>query len=238
MQQLRAQGIQVTPHPLVQIVPLSGISTASLLQADAAFFVSQTAVHLAARQLNAPWPKIPCFAVGRSTAMALEQYGAQAIYPAAGSETSEGVLALPQWQQLQQANIVIAQGEGGRSFMAEELSAQGHHVESLVLYRRYYPPINHATIHQWQHTGINMILATSGEIIVNLFQQAPTAAHAWLRQQHWLVPVKRTAKLAEQLGCQQISIMNGANDGAVLATLGIEHSYGANSQGTPTAESP
>ncbi|MFI3246917.1 MAG: uroporphyrinogen-III synthase, partial [Ferrimonas sp.] len=105
MQRLQAHGIQVTPHPLVQIVPLSGISTASLLQADAAFFVSQTAVHLVARQLNAPWPKIPCFAVGRSTAMALEQYGAKAIYPTAGQETREGVLAFPQWHQLQQAKI-------------------------------------------------------------------------------------------------------------------------------------
>lgn len=219
---LQAQGHTTTIEPMVVIEPFATVPDTPLQSADAAFFVSKTAVELAHKQLNGQWPRIPCFAVGAATAAALRQCGANAISPEPGLETSEGVLALPQWRTITNANVVIVRGEGGRTLMAEALKQRGHNVVSWVLYRRCYPQISANKWQDWQQRSVNAILATSGEIVDNFFQQVPKSAHNWLCQQRWLVPVPRLAELAKLKGCTNVSVMNGAGDDAIIGTLGSD----------------
>ncbi|QIZ78103.1 uroporphyrinogen-III synthase [Ferrimonas lipolytica] len=232
---LHALGHQTTIAPMVVIDALPSLDETPLQHADAAFFVSKTAVQFADQQLAGRWPDIPCFAVGAATANALKACGARVFHPAPEAETSEGVLALPQWRTIKNANVTIVRGEGGRTLVADSLQQQGHKVYSWVLYRRSYPVLSPLQLQQWQQTGVTAILATSGEILENFFQQVPIAAHPWLCQQRWLVPVERIAQLARQRGCRDISVIGGAGDDAIIGMIGTLDSYGADPKGPATS---
>ncbi|WP_028116558.1 uroporphyrinogen-III synthase [Ferrimonas senticii] len=234
-ERLQALGHLTTIQPMVVIEPRQPQTTTPLQHADAAFFVSKNAVELADKQLGGQWPSLPCFAVGGATAKALRQCGANAICPPPDQETSEGVLALSQWQQFEQADIVIVGGEGGRTFMAETLQQQGHRVHSWVLYQRRYPPLTDNHLRGWQQAGVDAILATSGEIFTNFFEQLPESAHPWLQQLHWLLPVPRLAQLARQHGCHRVSVIGSASDDAVINLIGTLDTHGAE---TPRSAQP
>ncbi|WP_298442987.1 uroporphyrinogen-III synthase [uncultured Ferrimonas sp.] len=234
---LQQLGHGTTIAPMVVIEPLPCDPPTPLQHADAAFFVSKTAVQLADKQLQGRWPPIPCFAVGAATAAALAACGATVYTPASGAETSEGVLALPQWQAITNGNVVIVRGEGGRTLVADSLRQQGHNVCSWVLYRRCYPAFTDQQLQGWQQDGVNAILATSGEILENFFQQVPITAHSWLRQQHWLVPVQRLATLARQHGCRRVSVTEGAGDDAIIGMIGTLDLYGADPKGPEASDS-
>ncbi|GAA4887878.1 uroporphyrinogen-III synthase [Ferrimonas pelagia] len=229
---LTALGHDSTLCPMVAIEPLTP-PAAPFAGAEGAFFVSKTAVVLADRALQGRWPSLPCFAVGQGTAAALQCCGIEPHCPGRDQETSEGVLALPALQQLPKGAFVIVRGEGGRPTFAQALSSQGFQVRHWVLYRRAMPAgISEQQVQDWRQRGVNAILATSGEIVENLFAVVPLVHHDWLRRQHWLVPVARVAQLARQHGCHSISVLGGASDDAILGRIGKMNHYGEDPEGS------
>ncbi|SHI01961.1 uroporphyrinogen-III synthase [Ferrimonas marina] len=230
-EKLAALGHRSTQCPMVSIETLTP-PPAPFDGAVAAFFVSRTAVEMADQALAGHWPGLPCFAVGAGTAEALSGHGVKAWHPAKGAETSEGVLALPQWRQLPPGPVVIVKGEGGREAFAQAARGEGREVRDWPLYRRTLPDFDGESLLQgWRRNGVDAILATSGEILENLFRVAPLAHHDWLHQVLWLVPVERVAQRARQLGCQRIWVLGGAGDDAILGRIAKTSHYGEDPTG-------
>ena len=218
-QRLVDLGHQVSCCPMMEIAaePEPGVSP--LYQADAAFFVSVNAVEHASVHLQ-QWPEIQYLAIGAATANALRQFGLEPITPPKHDETTEGLWQLPIMQTLAGKRIAIVRGNGGREEMAQRLSQIGCQVDYWQVYRRQVPNFNAIdALQSWQRGGVHAILATSVEILQNLFSTLPESATPWLRQQLWLVPVERVADAAHTLGCQHTLITGGAGDDAIVESI-------------------
>ncbi|TKB51086.1 uroporphyrinogen-III synthase [Ferrimonas sediminicola] len=216
---LAALGWQSSCCPMVEIVSEPSPAASPLAQADAAFFVSTNAVDHAARLVD-HWPRITYLAVGGATARALRQQGLQPLTAPRDNETTEGIWTLPQMDRVVGKRFVIVRGNGGREAMAKRLIAEGAEVIYWQVYRRQLPKLNGLDLAQsWQRRGVNAILATSVEILQNLFTLLPPEQHPWLTQQLWLVPVERVADAARQLGCHQTLVTGGAGDDAILESI-------------------
>ncbi|WP_028111317.1 uroporphyrinogen-III synthase [Ferrimonas kyonanensis] len=216
---LEAMGQQVSCCPMMEIVAEPEPCPSPLAGVDAAFFVSANAVDYAARLLLS-WPPIRYLAVGGATARALQAHGVSPLTAPPDNETTEGVWSLPQMADVAQQRFVIVRGNGGRETMAERLTAAGASVQYWSVYRRQIPKINGSDqVQSWQRDGVNAILATSVEILHNLFQVVPEPQRPWLQRQLLLVPVERVAAAARKLGCQHICVTQGAGDDAIIESI-------------------
>ncbi|MBY5993336.1 uroporphyrinogen-III synthase [Ferrimonas balearica] len=231
-EKLAALGVRTSRAPMVTLTANPDAGPSPLDAVDGAFFVSRTAVEYAHRALQGRWPAIAYFAVGGGTAEALRRCGVTPHCPPVGEETTEGVLALPQWQSLPGKRVAIVRGVGGREAMAQALCAQGYRVDYWELYQRQRPVLPGNCAESWRQDGVNVILATSGEILENLFAVTPLLEHPWLQQCLWLVPVERVAELAQQRGCRRIRVMGGAGDDAIVRCLGSLYRYGEDPEGS------
>lgn len=120
-QALEQQGATVFSLPLLETIALelSAVGKECLLNLDryhSVFVVSPTAAELGLNALADYWPQWPVgiewLAVGQSTAQVLRSYFIEPTIPE--QETSEGLLQLPQLQQLTQGQrLLVLRGEGG-----------------------------------------------------------------------------------------------------------------------------
>ncbi len=101
--------------------------------ADWLVVVSPSAARLIAPALARLPAGLRLAAVGRATAQVLEQAsGRPVLHPATGND-SEALLALPDWGALDGRTVVIAKGQGGRPWLAENLARRGARVVPLAL---------------------------------------------------------------------------------------------------------
>ncbi|MEH8019440.1 uroporphyrinogen-III synthase [Rheinheimera muenzenbergensis] len=202
--------VNVTPYDIQQ-----------LQQADAVVFVSVSAVISLQNQLDASMLGAPLFAVGQTTAMALQSWlGRSAEVPE--DQRSEGLLQLPQLQQLAGKNIVVVRGNAGRELIKQGLVARGAAVRYVQSYKRVALPLDGELLcQQWQLAGIRCIVATSNEILQQLFKLVPQAHHHWLTQRDFILVSPRVQDSALALGIaqQNIILAANANDWALLSAI-------------------
>jgi uroporphyrinogen-III synthase len=130
-------------------------------------------------------------------------------------ETSEGLLQLPIIQQLQQGQkMLVLRGQGGRNLVKENLQQQGVKVDYIDLYQRQMP-VNSQQLWQQQKNLPNLAVITSGEILQSwqqllgeIFKQIPV-----------VVISVRLAKLAQQLGFQQIIIAHSTRSEDIITAI-------------------
>ena len=105
--------------------------------ASAVFWVSPSAVAVAAPHLEFSDRSLPQIAVGGSSARALQAYSRTPVcFPDDGND-SEAVLRLPLWQTLPKgAAVLIVRGHGGREFLAHQLTLRGFNVQTAEVYFR------------------------------------------------------------------------------------------------------
>lgn len=143
----------------------------NLDQYHAVFLVSTNAVRLAVEALSDYWPQWPIgvhwIAVGEATARALTDAGLPAEAPQSGFNT-EAVLALPALQSLDEKQVLVLRGEGGRPLFAETLAARGARVDQVALYRRVCNPA-----FAWPAPPVEAVLVTSVESWHCLQQHRP-----------------------------------------------------------------
>ncbi len=162
-------------------------------------------------KLKDSWPAQPEFlAVGPSSAKILEQAGIRTIVPR--QARTEGLLALPQLQQVDGQTVIIMKGFGGRELLLDTLKARGALVQEWEVYKRQRvsQPIS---TQSWQAEQIHCIIATSGEVIDAAFAYF---SPSWLVSCQWIVVSERTAKIAENYGISQIHISRDASDQALI----------------------
>lgn len=146
---LSIQSIEVFELPLLELQAQAWSEQLQscyqqLLYANVIVVVSPTAVEIGMQYLSlsglslAQLTHVQWIAVGEKTAQVLAQYGIAAHVPQI--ETSEGMLSLPELQQLKiNSKIAFWRGEGGRQFMMQHLQQQGMQIINCVLYQRGCP---------------------------------------------------------------------------------------------------
>ena len=195
---LRTLGQVAWHFPLIEFspgrqLPQLADQLAALGESDLLFALSQHAVAFAQSQLHQQdrkWPRLPdYFAIGRTTALALHTVSGQKILYPQDREISEVLLQLPELQNIAGKRALILRGNGGRELIGDTLTARGAEV-------------------------------TFCEMLLQLWSLIPQ----WYRE-HWLlhcrllVVSERLAKLARELGWQDIKVADNADNDALLRAL-------------------
>ncbi|MBV2130983.1 uroporphyrinogen-III synthase [Arsukibacterium indicum] len=216
-------GVAYSYQPLIttQQVTLKTKDINLLTQADLLIFVSVSAVHALEQQINPEQLPGHLFAVGSTTAGLLQHWtGREVIVPQ--DQRSEGLLALPQLQQVTDKQVVVVRGNSGRELIKQQLLARGATVKYVQSYKRLPLPLDGSQLWQmWQQQQVRCIVATSNEILQQLFALIPEAGQAWLKQRQWLLVSPRMQEQALALGIspQHITLAENANDGALLQQI-------------------
>ncbi len=121
---------------------------------------------------------------------------------------SEGLLALPELQQVAGWRVLIFRGDGGRELLGQALRARGATVDYAEVYRRERPNVDaQALAAQLVADAVDIVTVTSSEGLRNLLELAGAANAARLRQLPLVVVSVRTAELAKELGFVQPAII-------------------------------
>ena len=226
---VRAMGLTVHCLPMLQVLPLAELApeqrqqVLDLDQYQHLIFISANAVQHGMACIESCWPQLPVglhwYAVGSGTARLLSSYGVSVHTPGAAM-TSEGLLALPQLQQVQGERVLVVKGEGGRQTLAAELSSRGARVDELACYRRAAPELAPQTLSlkltQW---AIDVVMISSGEGLGNMLALLSPAETTKFRYITFLVPSPRVAEMARSAGFEQVIVAENASDSAMLRAL-------------------
>ena len=207
--------------PLLAIVPVPHVASAAR-QLEAArdfdwwIFTSTNAVQQARQLVAGDWPA-QLAAVGATTAAALTAGGRDITTPQ-GAYSSEGLLALPQFQQVSGQKILLVTGEGGLELLAPALRSRGARVEVAAVYRRVPLP------YDGEHVAARLracdaIIITSGEALEHLLRITPITARAALLKKQLVVPGARMVEKASELGFRSLLTPEKMSDTAIIHTL-------------------
>jgi uroporphyrinogen-III synthase len=191
---------------------------------DWLIFISPQAVYHSAPLIKKYWPKFPAkvkvAALGGGTALALQAAALPIhVYPQTQWE-SEGLLALPEFQQVAGQRVALLQGEGGRELLTTELQRCGAAVEHVIAYRRCLPNIAIESYLSLLTAGkIDIIVSTSSEILQNLDALLGKQAGSSLYTVPLIVVSERMVVLAQTIGFQTILLAKNASHDAIMATL-------------------
>lgn len=186
-----------------------------LTEFDIAIFISVNAVDKAFPTLlkrSDSLSHLQIAAVGKRTAEAIEKWGYPVLYPDPPFN-SESLLKMPELQLVEDKNIVIFRGEGGREILADSLRQRGAAVEYVNVYQRVQPSTPVKPLEP-----IDVITVTSGEGLQNLF--AMLADQDWLVCTPLIVISSRMVTQARQLGAKApLFVATSASDEGLLTAL-------------------
>ncbi|MFJ2977128.1 uroporphyrinogen-III synthase [Kluyvera sp. NPDC087067] len=227
---LRALGRVAWSFPLINFTPGRELNTlgqalGALGDGDLVFALSQHAVSFAHAQLQQQrlhWPtSAHYFAIGRTTALALHQVNGMDVRYPLDREISEVLLQLPELQNIAGKKALVLRGNGGRELIAEILTARGADVTLCECYQRcpiHYDGAEEAM--RWQSRDVTTIVVTSGEMLQQLLTLIPLwYRENWLFKCRLLVVSERLAKLAQEMGWQDIQVADSADNDALLRAL-------------------
>ena len=159
------------------------------------------------------------FAIGPTTAAVLEARDYAVSYPA-HSWNSEGLLALPQLQQVGGERIVIFRGRGGREVLGRVLGDRGATVDYCELYERQTDRGNRQNILALMSSGVRSVLvAHSAEVLRDLLVVIGSDHHQRALEVALLVPGARLMDQARSLGFKQLIMAESALAGALEQAL-------------------
>jgi uroporphyrinogen-III synthase len=205
-------------HPAVHVATAR---VQQLHQYQHIIFISGNAVNHGMPLLRQHWPaSIRCYAIGKTTARILAQYGIQALQSVGPQMNSEALLALPQLQTLQHEKVLIVRGLGGRETLARTLMARGADVDYLEAYQRFKSGTLPQEISRNIAAGsIDFVLAASGETVATIVELVDSGLQRVLMDIAIVVPGARVAALARQAGFKRVIAAVNAGDDAMLGAV-------------------
>ncbi|KOY22671.1 uroporphyrinogen-III synthase [Vibrio parahaemolyticus] len=222
---LERHGISAHHHPLIDIVAdLTDMHlTTHLHQAQIVIAVSRHAVQCAQQILTsngASWPKQAVYlAVGQKTAHYLSKCTQQKVHYPEVSD-SEHLLRLPALQNVEQQQVLILRGNGGRELIKDALVRRGAKVHYSETYKREFIPFDPVScVSLWKTLQIDQIVVTSGEQLDYLCSQLTSEQLTWLNQQKLYIPSQRIADIAIQRGFTRVRCTGSASNQELLAAL-------------------
>lgn len=214
---LTALGHQAIHCPCVEIEPLT--SQAPILPAAITLFVSTNAV----RHCQLPTDKLDLgqlIAIGPATGKLLYQQG-WGLASLPETYSSEGLLALPELQQIVDTSINIVSGQDPRPLLAETLSQRGAQLNQLFTYQRICPSEAPA-LAALNPGDIDVIVITSEAILRNLSQLIEQTEQTWLYGTQLVVVRDTLVPTAKALGFgADISVTANATDEAIIDHLKV-----------------
>ena len=156
-------------------------------------------------------------AVGPGTAVELKKSGVRDIISPREGFDSEALLGELSTMALGGSRVLIVRGQGGRELLGQNLRLRGATVEYLECYRRVKPDRDMREL--MSHSGLDgrqACLATSSNIVENLFEMAGAAGRTWLCGMPFFVPHPRVAATAFSRGVHRVFV-TGNGDDALLA---------------------
>lgn len=186
---------------------------------DFNFFESDVAIFLSANAVKYCPPR--CFslsvkyvAIGTATAMALMQRGVNAQQPEISN--SEGLLALPDLQQVRGKEIAIYCGVGGRELLYQALNERGAHCQRYEVYQRYCATNGAQRLQNLLETAtLDYVICTSGENLLCL-EKLAGAKIIQLHKIPLLVISKRIAEIARKRKFSHVLIMDDSFDNKMI----------------------
>ena len=190
-----------------------------LAQFDLAIFISPNAVNYGIAAIRAV-TKIPqtlrIATVGQGSAKALRELGITSVIAPTERFDSEGLLALPELQDVTGWRVMIFRGDGGRELLGDTLKARGATVEYATCYVRSKPN---------QDAGVllaarpDAITVTSSEALGYLWNMLKDSDRDVLRDTPLFVPHARIAGLAREQGWLQVQVTASGDDGMLAALI-------------------
>lgn len=225
---LRQQGANPIFFPAVEIASLTESSAfidsiRQLHLFNWLIFISPQAVLQTAKCIHKYWPSFPkhvkIAALGEGTALTLQKAHLPVhIYPPHQWD-SEGLLALQAFQHVSQQKIAFIRGEGGRTFLADELTKRGAVLSHIIAYRRCLPKIDvQPYLNLLNKKKIDIIISTSSDILQNLTLLLGNAGSELYRVR-LIVISSRMMALAKKLGFHTILLAKNASHEAIMTIL-------------------
>ncbi|MCU7843492.1 MAG: uroporphyrinogen-III synthase [Candidatus Thiodiazotropha sp. (ex Monitilora ramsayi)] len=220
---IESQGGRAVRFPALEIVPGSDRASAlaQLHQAyDLVVFISPNAVRHASDLLSGTHIKADRFcAVGKATETAMREAGYPIDLIPEHRYDSEGVLAIPALQQMAGQQVLIVRGQGGRALLGDTLCARGAKVGYAEVYRRRRPDADSTPLLRNWSDSIDLVTATSAEVLDNLIGMLGDEGWPMLRQTPLLVISDRMREAAEVKGFKTILQAEGADDTSIMAAI-------------------
>ena len=209
--------------PLLDIAPVQDTRVlheqiARLPRFDLAIFISPNAVRYGMAAICAAGelpPKLKIATVGQGSAKALRESGIANVIAPAERFDSEGLLALPELQNVSGWHVMIFRGDGGRELLGNTLRERGATVEYAACYQRSKPQQDIGAL---ASAAPDAITVSSSEALGYLWQMLDVGAQAALRDTPLFVPHQRIAELARQQGWHQV-LLTGSGDDGLLSAL-------------------
>ena len=229
---IRAAGGRPILFPVLEILDTADIAPLiaaadGLDRFDLAIFISPNAVLRAMNQIVArrSWPPgLRAAAVGKGSARELKRFGITDVIAPARAFDSEGLLALPELQQVAGRRVVIFRGDGGRELLGDTLAARGADVEYVECYRRARPRADAAPLlRAWARNEVDAVTVTSSEGLRNLFEMVGRLGQSWLKRTPLLAPHPRIAAAARELGCGNVMETAPGDEGLMNALSQLFH---------------
>jgi uroporphyrinogen-III synthase len=163
-------------------------------------------------------------AVGPATAAALEHAGFRVSLVPAGGFDSESLLATPELTNVARSRVLIVRGDGGRELLGDELRRRGADVHYAEVYvRRCARPVPGAlpaVEDAWTAGRIDVVTATSAELLRCLVEILTPAGRELLRRSVLLAGGPRIADAARQIGHDgEIVVARAADDASLMDAL-------------------
>ncbi len=226
---IASHGGEAVCFPTIEILEPSDHTAVSVLldrlhEFHIAIFISANAVDRGMSMIESRRATLPrhlqVACVGRSSANELRRFGVMEPIMPARRFDSEGLLALPQLTHVQDKNIVIFRGEGGRALLAETLDGRGAHVAYAECYRRAKPNAdNTALLRRWSRGKIDIVTATSVEGLRNLFDMVGPRGRKWLIDTPIVVVSRRMTQVSAKLGFAHSCVAEQADDEAIVEAI-------------------
>jgi uroporphyrinogen-III synthase len=223
---IRSLGGEPLLFPAMEIVAQPDDATAPVLkrlaQFDLAIFTSPNAARLAMQRI-AQAGGLPAgvrvAALGPGSAAELKKSGVREMITPEADFDSEALLDALSGLPFAGKSVVIFRGQGGRELLGESLRQRGAEVEYVECYRRARPQRDLAELMPlWRQGRLRACLATSSEIVINLFDMAGEACRPWLCQTPMFVSHPRVAATAFAYGVHTVFVA-GTGDEALASGM-------------------
>lgn len=194
-------------------------------QYNAVIFISANAVEYGVtilEKLNLQHCQI--FAVGAATANRITHHGFKVDAYPSPQASSEALLLLNEVQQLQNQNILIFRGKGGRETLREGLG-KDNIVEYIEVYERTQckvTPLHRVSLSQFLQSDQGVIAITSVEnlsTLLSMVEQVSVKALLSIKQYPLVVLSERIKTYAQSVGFRQIEVALQTNDEGLIQAI-------------------
>lgn len=207
----------------------------NLEQYNIAIFISSNAVDYAMKVLksnNVVFPdNLLVATVGPTTKQKLLDNNVSVDITPDYDYSSEGLLACPEMQGLEDERIIIFRGEGGREILARKLQQRGAEVEYLDCYTRVVPDVDVSDVEKkFRNNEIAAVTITSVSSVNNLMAMLKNV-HEELTKVLFVAASNRIADECEKHGCLRVEVAENSGDKAMLRilTMALDNSTASSS---------